>query len=81
MGIKQIPAHKFIAWLESMGLVYERTKASHDHYNYPKGDPRRLTRTVTIRTQFKDIPVLHIHTTLKTLGISKEQFEKEIKTF
>lgn len=42
----------------------ERTKASHDHYNYPKGNPKRLTRTVTIRTKYKDIPILHIHTNL-----------------
>lgn len=81
MGIKQIPTNKFIAWLESIGLVYERTKASHDHYNYPKGHPKRLTRTVTIRCNYKDIPILHIHTNLKTLGISKEAFEQEIKNF
>ena len=81
MGIKQVPTKKFIAWLESLGLEYERTRASHDYYNYPKGHPKRLLRNVTIRTKYKDIPILHIHTNLKTLGISKETFEKEIQAF
>lgn len=81
MGVKQIPTHRFIAWLESLGLRYERTKASHDHYNYPKGNPKRLTRTVTVRTKYKEIPILHIHTNLKTLGILKETFEQQIKNF
>lgn len=81
MGIKQIPTAKFIRWLESLGLRYERTKASHDHYNYPERHPKRLTRTVTVRTKFKDIPMFHIHTNLRTLGISKSDFEKQIKNF
>jgi len=81
MGVKQIPLNKFIAWIESLGLQYERTKASHDLYNYPKGHPKRLTRSVTVRTKYKDIPILHIHTNLQTLGISKSEFEERIKNF
>jgi len=53
MGIKQIPLNKFIRWLESKGLQYIRTTASHDHYNYPERDPRRLTRNITVRTKDK----------------------------
>ena len=81
MGIKQIPISKFVKWLESKGLVFIRTTASHDHYNYPERDPRRLNRNVVIRTKDKDIPRFHIHTNLLTLGVSKEQFEQEIKSF
>ena len=81
MGVKQIPVSKFIAWLESIGLEYVRTKGSHDHYNYPKGDSRYLTRCITVRTKYKDIPLFHIHTNLQTLGISKAEFEKQIKKF
>lgn len=81
MGIKQISTRKFIAWLESIGLEYERTKASHDRYNYLKGHPKRLIRTITIRSKYKEIPILHIHTNLKTLGISKDIIEEEIKKF
>ena len=81
MGVKQIPISKFIKWLESKGLEYQRTSASHDHYNYPERHPNRLTRCVTVRTKDKDIPQFHIHTNLQTLGIPKSQFEKEIKNF
>lgn len=84
MGVKQIPTKKFIKWLESRGLVLEKTNSnnsSHDGYNYPKGDSRRLTRQVTVRPKYKEIPILHIHTNLKTMGVSKEQFEEEIKKF
>lgn len=82
MGIKQIPLSKFIAWIESLELRYERTKGSYYHHNYPKGHPKRLSRTITVRTKYyKDIPAFHIHTNLKTLGISKEDFEEQIKNF
>jgi predicted RNA binding protein YcfA (HicA-like mRNA interferase family) len=79
MGIKQIPISVFIAFLESLGLEYERTRASHNFYNYPKGNPKRLNRPVVIRTLYKEIPLLHIHTNLKTLGISKKDFEEYLK--
>jgi predicted RNA binding protein YcfA (HicA-like mRNA interferase family) len=81
MGIKQIPVKKFIRWLESLGLVHIRTTASHDYYNYPDRHPNKLMRPITVRTKYKDIPLFHIHTNLKTLGISKEEFEEQIKNF
>ncbi len=82
MGIKQIPISKFIKYPESLGLVYIRTTASHDYYNYPNGHPAgSLPRPVTIRKRYKDIPMEHIHTNLQTLGISKKQFEKDIQNF
>lgn len=81
MGIKQIPLAKFVRWLESLGLEHQRTTASHDHFNYPVRHPKRLTRSIVVRTKYKDIPLLHIHTNLKTLGISKQEFEKQIKNF
>ena len=40
MGIKQIPVSKFVKYLESLGLLYIRTTASHDYYNFPKGHPK-----------------------------------------
>ena len=82
MGIKVVPAKKFVCWLQSRGLIHIRTDSSHEHYNYPERDPRRLTRNVVVRPKKdKDIPLLHIHTNLRTLGISKSDFEKEIKSF
>ena len=82
MGVKQIPVGKFVKYLESLGLVYIRTTASHDYYNFPKGHPKgSLLRPVTIRTKHKDIPLDHLHTNLQTLGISKKQFEADIQNF
>lgn len=81
MGIKQIPVAKFLKWLDSIGLKEVSHSSSHWFYNYPDGDPRVLTRNVCVRKKYKDIPLLHIHTNLKTLKISKSQFEKEIQKF
>ena len=80
MGIKQIPSKLFIKYLISLGLVYVRTKGDHDIWNYPDGHPRgKLIRPVVLRSKEKDIPVDHISTNLKTLGISNTQFEQAIK--
>ena len=81
MGIKQIPLNRFIRWLESLGLVCIRKDGSHHYYNYPERDPRKLARSITVRPKYKDIPMLHIHTNLKTLGVDKKEFEKQIKQF
>lgn len=84
MGIKQIPLKKFIKWLESQGLELQKAHSkhsSHVSYNYPKDDERRLSRPIIVRPNYKDIPLLHIHTNLQTLGISKSDFEKEIENF
>lgn len=81
MGIKQIPVSKFINWLYSLGLEEVGHSSSHWYYNYPERHPKRLTRNVCVRKKYKDIPMLHIHTNLKTLNISKPRFEKEIQNF
>lgn len=81
MGIKQIPVSKFLRWIYSLGLIEVGHSSSHWFYNYPEKDPKRLTRNLSIRKKYKDIPILHIHTNLKTLQVSKTQFEKEIQNF
>jgi hypothetical protein len=80
MGIKQISVNKFIKWLESRGLKFIRIQHL-TIIKLPARDPHRLTRNITVRTKDKDIPQFHIHTILQTLGISKTDFEKEIKAF
>ena len=76
MGVKQIPTHVFIEFLMSLGLVYKRTKASHFAYNYPDNHPNgKLRRPLIVRTNQKEIPLIHIHTNLITLNISKGEFE------
>jgi hypothetical protein len=84
MGIKQIPLAKFVNWLEFRGLIIQHSStnhSSHTYYNYPEEDPRRLLRNVCVRHKYKEIPQLHIHTNLQTMGVSKKIFEREIKDF
>ncbi len=76
MGIKPVPTKVFIQFLKSIGIVYIRTLASHDIFDNPKNP---LARPVVIRTKYKDIPLLHIHTTLENAGITKKEFEEWLK--
>ncbi len=80
MGIKPIPTKKFLKYLKSLGLIKIRTESSHDSFNFREGMPQ-LSRPIIVRTKDKDIPILHIHKNLETLGVSHAQFEKDIKNF
>ena len=63
MGAKSVPLKIFVKYLKSIGLKYIRSNASHDLYD----------------TNYKDVPITHIHTNLKTLGIDKKDFSEAIK--
>jgi predicted RNA binding protein YcfA (HicA-like mRNA interferase family) len=76
MGIKQIPTKKFIKFLNSQGLVYIRSKGDHDIYDRID---KPLLRPVTVVSCLKDVPMMHIHTSLKNLGMSKKEYEEIIK--
>ena len=76
MGIKPVPTKVFIQFLKSLGIIYVRTHASHDIFDNPK---KPLPRPVVIRMKYKDIPLLHIHTTLENIGVSKKEFENWLK--
>ena len=78
MGIKSVPINKFRKYLKSLGLELIRTKDSHEIYDYPD---KHLLRPVTIDVNYPDVPQLHIHTNLKTLGINKKDFEEAIENF
>ncbi|MDR3695211.1 hypothetical protein [Mucilaginibacter sp.] len=78
MGIKQIETDLFIEFLISLGLVYERHKSSHYTFDNPPGKPQ-LDRPLIVRIKHKEIPILHIHTNLQTLGISHKEFEDWLK--
>jgi hypothetical protein len=81
MGIKQIPTKVFIKYLEYLGLVFIRKDQwNHDLYDYPEGHSKgKLLRSVAIRSNYKDIPVLHIHTNLIAAGSTKTDFEEWLK--
>ena len=76
MGIKPVPTKIFIRFLKNLGIIYVRTHASHDIFDNPK---KPLPRPVVIRMKNKEIPLLHIHTTLETIGVSKKEFEDWLK--
>ena len=76
MGIKPVSTKKFLRFLKSKGVVYIRSESSHDIYDNPQ---HPLLRPVVVRTKYKEIPLLHIHTSLENLGISKKEFEEWMK--
>jgi len=78
MGIKQIETALFIEYLQSLGLVCIRNESSHFVFDNPPDKPQ-LERPIIVRTKHKEIPVLHIHTNLATLGVSHKEFEKWLK--
>lgn len=76
MGVKAVPVEVFLAYLESLGLIAFPGKGSHTKYNFPKDYPGgQLPRPVIVRLEYKDIPVDHISTNLRTLGKTKADFE------
>jgi predicted RNA binding protein YcfA (HicA-like mRNA interferase family) len=73
---KSIPYKKWIRFLKSLGLKHIRTDSSHEIYDYPE---KPMIRPVTVDKNYPDVPLTHIHTTLKTLGISKKEFMEMMK--
>ena len=72
--MQQISSKKFIKFLNRHGCVYIRTKGSHDIYDTKPP----LLRPIVLRGNEKDVPLTHLKTNLKTLGVSWEAFLKEI---
>ena len=77
MSRKPIPTKTFIKFLKKMGLEYKRTKGSHEIWDKKDGS---LLRPVVFRSQYKEIPPLHIETNLITLGLSYKEFETILQT-
>jgi hypothetical protein len=73
--MKPCPKRKWIAFLKSQGLEYKRT-TRHEIWDTKDNS---LPRPVTFRPTDKDIPTLHIHTNLITLGMSHAEFNEIIK--
>lgn len=75
MGIKSVPVKLFREFLKHIGCEHVRTKGGHELWYKKDGS---LLRPITIQTHVKDVPVIHIHTNLKTLGMSHNEFEQII---
>ncbi len=63
-----------IKFLLFQGCVKKKTVGSHTKYT-----KTGILRSLTVRENDKEVPRLHIHTTLKTLGISKKVFYAWVK--
>ena len=74
--MKTIPIKLWKKYLKSKGLRHIRTKLSHEIWDIPGGS---LLRPITVDKNYKDVPITHIHTSLKTLEISKKDFWNEIE--
>lgn len=75
MPLQPIPTKKFKKFLKNQGLVYVRTEASHEIWDRPDDS---LLRPVTFWGHKKEVPGLHIHTNLKTIGMTYKEFKKVI---
>ena len=75
--MKTIDTRIFKKFLKSIRLEYKRSKGSHEIWDY-ENEPY-LERPVIFRGSEKQIPSMHIHTNLLTLGISHKEFEEAIK--
>lgn len=73
---KSIPLKKYKLFLKSIGLKHIRSQSSHEIWDY---EEKPLLRPITVDNNYPDVPILHIHTSLKSLGISKKEFEEAIK--
>ncbi len=75
MGIKPVPAKVFIQFFKSRGIIYIRALQAMIYLI----SQNPLSRPVVVRMKYKDMPLLHIHTTLETIGVSKKEFEEWLK--
>ena len=81
MRPKPIPLREYIKYLRKKGLIGQgRKSGSHERFDYPDA-ARKLTRPVTVDHHYDEVPSLHIQTGLMTLGISYEQFLRELISF
>ncbi len=74
--MKPIPIRKFRKFLKSIGLKHIRTVSSHELYDRLD---KPLLRPVTVDNNYPEVPLLHISTNLKTIGMSAKEFTERIK--
>src|ERR1035437_2791190 len=53
-----------------------RTESSHEIYNNTE---KPLLRPVTVDSNYPEVPILHIKTNLRTIGMSSKEFEEILK--
>jgi hypothetical protein len=73
---KSISIKKWKKFLKSQGLQHIRTASSHEVWNNPDSP---LSWPVIVKSDLKDVPLMHIHTSLDNMGISKNKFKELIE--
>jgi hypothetical protein len=77
--MKPVDIDIFIAYLKFLGLECIRVESSHWVFDYPN-DKDKLDRPLIVRIhKDKQIPILHMHTNLTTIGKSHKDFEAWLK--
>lgn len=77
--MKPVDLAVFIRYLNYLGLVIIRHESSHYVFDYPD-EKQKLDRPVIIRiNKDKQVPRLHMHTSLSTIGKSHKDFENWLK--
>ncbi len=79
MGQRSYPKKTVEDFFKNKGLVYKRSNNSHDLWDYPDGSTNSLNRPCTLVTNFKEVPLCHIHTNCITLGITLKDFKDWLK--
>ncbi len=64
----------FEKYLLSKNCFLKRTQGGHAVY-----DRKGLNRPIIIQIHYKEVPITHIKTNLKTLGETLEKFYKDIE--
>ena len=71
-----IPLKKWKKFLTVEGLICKRIESSHEIWDKPDDS---LPRPIVVDSKHKEVPMLHISTGLRTLGISRKDFLKKIQ--
>jgi hypothetical protein len=77
VGQPVIPKDEFIRFLDHIGLELKRIKDDHEVWN--KKNPPPLLRPVIFWHSGNEIPLFHVKTNLKTLGMTLSQYRKIVK--
>ena len=64
----------WIKFLKDQGCKRKRVRGSHFQYKC-----QNCLRPIPVREKDKEIPLFHIQTWLKTLGLSKKDFDEWMK--
>ena len=75
--MKKVKTKYWTDFLKSIGLTFKRKNG--DHHVWDKQTGKQLDRPIIFRGDRPEIPLFHIHTNLKTLGMTHKDFDEYLK--